>query len=133
VRGVEIEHSITGQSWSWRSDAILQNPEDLDNGTYLLRRARRSLTTSLTWRDERTSAGLNLLLTGPRSDVGFTTGAPVTDAGYALLAASLRRELGAGFAALVRADNLLDSRYQTASGYNTARRSLYLGLEYASD
>ena len=133
IRGLELSHSLSLASWRWHTDVIIQDPRDRDTDTTLIRRARHTLTTSLDWHDDRTSAGLNLLFTGPRADLDFTTGAPVTDAGYALLGVSLRRELGEGFAALMRVDNLLDSRYQTASGYNTARRSLYLGLEYASD
>ena len=130
VEGIEAEYQLTAGAWSWRTDAILQNPENLDNHTYLLRRARQTLTSSLEWHDDLTTAGVNLLLTGPRSDIAFSNGAPVTDAGYALLGLSLHRELSAGFAALLRVDNLLDSRYQTANGYNTAGRSLFLQLEY---
>jgi vitamin B12 transporter len=132
VEGIEVGYQLVVGNWSWRTDAILQNPENLDNDTYLLRRARHTLTSSLDWHDDVTTAGLNLLLTGSRSDVDFSTGAPVTDGGYALLGASLHRELGAGFAALIRVDNLLDARYQTANGYNTAGRSLFLQLEYHS-
>jgi len=132
VEGLELGYLLSGTAWSWRNDAILQNPEDLNKGTYLLRRARRSLTSELSWHDGATSAGVNLLLTGPRSDIDFTSGAPVTDGGYALLGASLRRELGAGFAVLLRLDNLLDTRYQTANGYNTAGRSLFVSFSYAS-
>jgi vitamin B12 transporter len=132
VEGLEAEYQLTGGDWSWRTDAILQNPENLDNHTYLLRRARHTLTTNLDWHDDLTTAGVNLLLTGSRTDADFNTGAPVTDGGYALLGVSLHRELGAGFAALMRVDNLLDAKYQTASGYNTAGRSLFLQLEYHS-
>ena len=132
VEGLEAEYQLTAGDWSWRTDAILQNPENLDNDTYLLRRARHTLTTNLDWHDDATTAGLNLLLTGPRRDIDINTGAPVTDGGYALLGVSLHRELGAGFAGLIRVDNLLDSRYQTASGYNTAGRSLFVQLEYHS-
>ena len=132
VEGIEAEYQLTAGDWSWRTDAILQNPENLDSHTYLLRRARQTLTTNLDWHEDGTTAGLNLLLTGPRTDLDISTGAPVTDGGYALLGVSLRRELGAGFAALIRVDNLLDARYQTASGYNTAGRSLFLQLEYHS-
>jgi vitamin B12 transporter len=99
----------------------------------LIRRAKRTLTSSLDWHDDRTSAGLNLLLTGPRDDIDFNTGASTTDGGYALLGASVHRELAYGFAVLLRIDNLLDTRYQVASGYNTARRSLFLQLEYHSN
>jgi len=132
VEGLELEYLLTAQSWTWRNDAILQNPDDLDNHSYLLRRARRTLSSELSWHDDLTSAGLNLLLTGPRADADFSTGTPVTDGGYALLGLSVHRELGAGFAVLARMDNLLDSRYQTANGYNTAGRSLFLQLEYHS-
>lgn len=132
VEGIEAEYLLAAGAWSWRTDAILQNPENLVGNTWLLRRARRTLTSSLEWHDDQTTAGINLLLTGPRNDIGFSSGAPVTDGGYALLGLSLRRELGAGFAGLIRVDNLLDTRYQTANGYNTAGRSLFLQLEYHS-
>ncbi|HSN16992.1 MAG TPA: TonB-dependent receptor [Gammaproteobacteria bacterium] len=133
VRGLEVgyDQDFDG-AWRWTTQAILQNPEDLATLTTLLRRAKRSLTSSLIWHDDLTTAGLNLLLTGPRADVGFATGAPTTDGGYALLGASVYRELGYGFAVLARVDNLLDSRYQTANGYNTAGRSLFVQLEYHS-
>ena len=132
VEGLELGYLLSGTAWSWRNDAILQNPEDLDKGAYLLRRARRSFTTELSWHAGVTSAGVNLLLMGPRSDIDFKSGAPVTDGGYALLGVSLRREIGAGFAVLLRMDNLLDTHYQTANGYNTAGRSLFVSLSYAS-
>jgi vitamin B12 transporter len=132
VEGIEAEYLVNLGAWDWRTDAILQNPENLDNNTYLLRRARQTLTTNLDWHDDLTTAGINLLLTGQRTDADFNTGAPVVDGGYALVGVSLRRELGAGFAGLIRIDNLLDARYQTANGYNTAGRSLFLQLEYHS-
>ena len=129
VQGLELGYTLDLQSWSWANQAILQNPEDLDTHTTLLRRAKRTLTSSLIWHDDLTSAGLNLLLTGPRADVD-SFGAPTHDGGYALLGVSLHREIGAGFAVLFRIDNLLDARFQTANGYNTAGRSLFLQLEY---
>ncbi|HEY1773278.1 MAG TPA: TonB-dependent receptor [Gammaproteobacteria bacterium] len=132
VQGIELGYDLGFGSWEWANQAILQNPEDLVTDTTLLRRAKHSLTSSLDWHDDLTSAGLNLLLTGPRTDVDFTTGLPTTDAGYALLGASVHRELGYGFAVLLRLDNLLDSHYQTANGYNVAGRSLFLQFEYHS-
>ncbi len=130
VRGVELGYTLTLSSWTWNNDLIFQDPRDLGSDTTLLRRAKRTLTSNLTWHDDLTSAGISAVLTGPRPDVDFNTGAPVTDGGYLLLGASAQRDLGAGFNLLVRIDNLLDTRYQTASGYNTAGRSLYLQLEY---
>ena len=132
VEGLELGYELNVTSWSWRTDAILQNPENLDSDTTLVRRARRSLTTNLTWHDDMTSAGINLLLSGPRNDIGFSSGTSVTDGGYLLADVSLHRSLGDGFALLARIDNLLDARYQTANGFNTAGRSLFISLEYES-
>lgn len=131
VQGIEAGYNLGLGDWEWDSQATLQNPEDLNTHTTLLRRAKRSLTTSLMWHDDRTRAGLNLLLTGPRTDVD-AFGGRTTDGGYALLGLSLHRELAYGFAMLLRVDNLLDSRYQTAHGYNTAGRSLFVQIEYSS-
>ena len=130
IRGVELSYLQSGEPWSWRSDVIFQDPRDTDTDTTLIRRAKRTLTSSLDWHDGRTRIGLTLLLTGRRQDGDFTTGAPVTDAGYGLLGASLYQDLGGGFGLLVRLDNLLDKQYQQVNGYNTAGRSLFLELEY---
>lgn len=132
IRGLELSYLLSGESWSWRSDAIFQDPRDTDTDATLIRRAKRTLTSSLDWRDGRTSLGLSLLLTGTRPDGDFTTGAPVTDAGYGLLGASLHRDLGGGFGLLLRIDNLLDRQYQQVNGYNTAGRSLFVQLEFAN-
>ena len=132
VKGIEFSHVLSLASWDWRNDLIFQDPQDLVTNTTLLRRAKRSLTSNLSWHDDLTSASLNLLFTGQRSDVDFNTGAPVTDAGYVLTSVSLHRELGEGFGLLLRFENLFDVRYQTADGYNTAGRSLFLQLEYAA-
>ena len=132
VRGVELSYVLDSGAWGWRSDAILQDPRDLDTGATLLRRAKRTFTSTLAWHDETTSAGLNLLLTGPRPDIDYFSGAPVTDPGYLLLGFSLHRELGGGFDLLFRLDNLLDTRYQQVNGFNTAGRALFLQLEYAN-
>jgi len=62
----------------------------------------------------------------------FNTGAPVTDAGYVLVGVTLREKLGHGIAVTGSLENLLDTQYQTAAGYNTAGRSLFVSLEYNS-
>ena len=132
VRGVEFGHTLTLAAWTWHSDLILQDPRDLNSGATLLRRPKRSLTTNLAWHDDRTSAAINLLFTGPRPDIDFNLGTPVTDPGYVLTSASLHRDLGAGFGLLVRLDNLFDVHYVNVNGFNTPGRSLFLQLEYAA-
>ena len=133
VRGLEAGYSLTEQSWSWRTDAIFQKPENLNTGTLLLRRAERTLTTALDWRGDATSFGVHLIATGRRSDLDFNTGQPVTDAGYVLAGFTARCAISHGFAVSASLENLFDTRYQTAAGYNTAGRSLFIRLAYNSD
>ncbi len=132
VRGVEAGYQLTQHSWSWHNNVIFQQPENLDSGTLLLRRSERTFTTTLDWHNDVTSFGVHLIATGPRDDVDFNTGAPVTDAGYLLAGITLRQQLSHNFTISGSLENLLDTHYQTASGYNTAGRSLFVRLEYDS-
>ncbi len=133
VRGLELGYLLTRPSWSWCTHVIFQQPLNLDTGTLLLRRSERTLTTALDWHNDHTSFGAHLIVTGPRNDLDFNTGAPVTDAGYVLAGVTLRQNVGHGFAVSGSLENLLDTRYQTASGYNTAGRSLFVRLSYNSN
>ncbi|MGH8371187.1 MAG: TonB-dependent receptor domain-containing protein [Gammaproteobacteria bacterium] len=133
VHGLEAEYQFTRQSWSWRTAVIFQRPENLDTGNLLLRRAERTLTTALDWHSDRTSIGVHLIATGPRNDLDFNTGAPLTDAGYVLTGATLRQQLGDNFSISGGVENLFGVHYQTAAGYNTAGRSLFVRLNYASE
>lgn len=132
VRGLEAGYQLTQHSWSWRTNLIFQQPENLDTGTLLLRRSERTLTTALDWHNDHTSFGAHLIVTGPRNDLDFNTGAPVTDAGYLLAGVTLRQQLGHGIAVSGSLENLFDTHYQTAAGYNTAGRSLFVRVEYES-
>lgn len=130
VHGLEAEYQFTRSTWSWRTGVIFQRPENLDTGKLLLRRAERTLTTAFDWHDDMTSFGVHFIATGPRNDLDYNTGAPLTDAGYVLTGVTLRRQLGRGFSASGSLENLFDVHYQTAAGYNTAGRSLFVRLEY---
>ncbi|MGH8281608.1 MAG: TonB-dependent receptor domain-containing protein, partial [Gammaproteobacteria bacterium] len=134
VRGLELGYVLAPTaSWSWRTNLIFQQPKDLDTNALLLRRSERTLTTALDWHNDSTSFGVHLIATGPRSDLDFNTGAPVSDAGYVLTGVTLRQHLGHGFTVSGSLENLLDTHYQTASGYNMAGRSLFLRLEYENN
>ncbi|MGA9852259.1 MAG: TonB-dependent receptor [Gammaproteobacteria bacterium] len=134
VRGLELGYTLAPQSsWSWRTNLIFQQPENVDTNSLLLRRSERTLTTALDWHNDSTSFGVHLIATGPRNDLDFNTGTPVTDAGYLLSGVTVRQQLSHGFAVSGSLENLFDVHYQTASGYNTAGRSLFLRLEYRNN
>ena len=72
--------------------------------------------------------GAGLQLSGERFDtVANTKVLP----GYALLSLNASTALAKDWSLVARADNLLDQRYELASGYATPGRSLYLGLKWA--
>ncbi len=130
VRGLEAGYQLTLGAWYWHNSVIFQQPQNLDTGTLLLRRSERTLTTMLTWHNDATSIGAHLIASGPRNDLDFNTGAPVTDAGYVLMGVTVRQHLGHGLSITGSLENLLDTQYQTAAGYNTAGRSLFVRLEF---
>lgn len=133
VRGLEAGYQLTLHSWFWRSSVIFQQPENLDTGTLLLRRSERTLTTVLNWYNDTTSIGTHLIASGPRDDLDFNSGLPVTDAGYVLAGVTVRQQLGHGLAVSGSLENLLDTHYQTAAGYNMAGRSVFVRLEFNTD
>ena len=131
VRGLEAAYELSNPTWTWHSSVIFQRPENLDTGNRLLRRAERSLTSSLVWRLAATQLALHLIASGPRSDLDFNTGAPLTDAGYVLTGIAVHQQVGRRIILSGSIENLFDVQYQTAAGYNTAGRSIFLRLAYS--
>lgn len=132
VRGLQLGYLLTRRSWSWQTNVIFQRPENLATGSLLLRRSERTLTTALDWHHGAVSLGAHLIVTGPRNDLNFNTGAPVIDAGYVLAGLTVRQNFGHGFAVSGSLENLFNTHYQTSAGYNTAGRSLFVRIAYES-
>ena len=125
IRGAEAEYRWHSGAWELRGSYSIQDPRDLTTGQTLLRRARRNVLASALYETGRFSADTELQLAGPRVDFG-----PVYLGGYALLNLGCRYELAPGWSAQLRLDNALDRRYELASGYNTAARTLTLAMRY---
>ena len=125
IRGAEAEYRWHSGAWELRGNYSIQDLRDLTTGQTLLRRARRNVLASALYETGRFSADTELQLAGPRVDFG-----PVYLGGYALLNLGCRYELAPGWSAQLRLDNALDRRYELASGYNTAARTLTLAMRY---
>ena len=104
---------------------------DLDSGAALLRRPNARLAARV---DapllSHLTAGLSAAWTGARHDKDFSgwEARAVILAPYVLLDASLSYALGPAARLFVRADNILDARYETVFGYGTARFAVYGGI-----
>jgi vitamin B12 transporter len=125
IEGVEASWRVSGSSWQLQAAASLQNPRNLTENTRLLRRTRQSLSLSFLKSFGRYRLGADLLTAGARKDFGFPDA--VTLAPYTLLNLTGRFAVTPQLDVDVRIENALDARYELASGYNTPRRSLFVG------
>ncbi len=127
VRGIDASFQFTADHWQWRLGAIVQNPENRLDGSELPRRARRSVTASIVRSFDWSEFGLDLLATGSRRDTSFGA---TRNAGYVLANLTSHFRLSQQLSLRARVENLLDTDYQTAAGYNSPGRGLYVALEY---
>jgi len=129
IRGIEASWDYTSDAWTGHAEVSRQDPTDRDDGSRLLRRSRLSGAASLTRRLGRQEAGLDVLASGDRYDIGYPSN--IRLGGYTLVNASWRAPLAGGLKLQVRVENLLDKRYEYASGYNTMRRAVSAALRYS--
>jgi vitamin B12 transporter len=125
VRGWQLGWRWQQGDWDLRVDALRQSAENAGDGSRLLRRADRSLTLAATRNIGDHSVALNVRADGERVDFG---GASLP--GYVLASLSGRFRLRGGWHLAARIENVLDTRYETASTFNTAGREGYLQLGY---
>jgi vitamin B12 transporter len=105
-----------------------QNPRDLTLSKQLPRRARQHAVLGADTQMGGWRYAADLLLSQKRFDTATnTTELP----GYALINLSVSTQLSKDWKFKARLNNLTDKDYQTALGYATARRALYVGLTWA--
>lgn len=142
--GVELAYAYAQGPWAARLEGILQDPVDCSSddtgaaltpnnceaGGPLLRRAKRSVTASLSRQFGRYTLGADVLGTNQRADIDIDTFARTTNAGYTLVNLSARVQLLPPLSLALRADNVFDQQYQTANGYRQPGASGYATLRY---
>lgn len=127
IRGLDLAYDASAGAWRWQLGLVLQNPENLADGSTLARRARRSLSARIAREFSWGRIGSEILATGERRDSPFSE---TRNAGFVLANLTGQVRLGAQLALNLRLENLLDSHYQTAAGFNSPGRGLYLGFDY---
>ncbi len=129
IRGIDMNYELVAQNWRWRIGAVLQDPENLSEQTTLARRARRSLSTSLARELSWGELGFDVLASGSRRDSPFSN---IVNAGFVLANVTARIDLSERLALRMCLENLLNSDYETAAGFNSAGRGLQFSLSYTS-
>ncbi len=128
--GVELRHTWVGERLRIETDLIVQDPKDESTDLTLLRRAEETLTTNAYYTIGNGTVGLNVLATGKRPDVDANTFLRVESPGYVLGNLSYSHRVNDQWSVRASIDNVLDTDYQTANGFNTAERSYYLEFGY---
>jgi vitamin B12 transporter len=106
----------------------IQSPRDTTTNKQLTRRAKQHASFGVDTRVGQWTLAGDVLLSAMRyNNAANTSELP----GYALVNLSASTLLTKDWKALLRVDNLADKMYQTASGFATARRTLYVGLTWA--
>jgi len=123
-KGLELSYSGKLASADVRASLTQQSPVNDATGAQLIRRAKSmaSFGASLPW--GAWTLGGDVRYTGERPDVPAR---PKLDA-YTLVNLNARYSLTSEVTLTARIDNLFDSQYQTAYGYNQPGRSAYVGV-----
>jgi vitamin B12 transporter len=126
LEGIELEYSFSRADWLLNANATFQSTEDRSTGESLLRRPDQKGSITLDRRFANGSwLGLEWFYSGKRKDFGG-----ITLDSYNLL------NLRAGWAFVpawqleLRGDNLTDTTYEPAYGFNTAGRSWFISLAW---
>ncbi len=135
TRGVELSARGAWRGWVYEANLTLQQPLALSEpGHPTLQRLARSIANvSLEYDFGHVLAGMTIHYTGPRPDVTYSptfTTIPVTLGSYTTVALTLGGPIGRTLRWNVRAENLLDRRYETAYGYNSEPFGLFAGLTW---
>jgi vitamin B12 transporter len=125
IDGVELDYSGQLGAFLLAANATVQDAENRDTGTDLLRRPGRKGTLRVDYRFELgLDLGAELFGSGTRRD--FSGELP----GYGLLNLSASMPFGERWRAGVRVENALDRDYTVLSGYNTPGRGAYVTLAW---
>ncbi len=123
--GVELSWHLRTAQWSATLTGIAQDPVDRTSDSQLLRRAKRSVALRVHRNLGIWDAGFDVLGSASRPD--FDRELP----GYALLNLQAGVRVGATTELRLRAENVLDKDYQTASGFNQPGAAVYVSLRHS--
>ena len=129
IRGVEIGADGTAWGFRWQAALTGQRPRDEETGLRLHGRAERFGTLEVGRTFGAWTAGLTVSASGNRFD--STRESPESRiASHAVVDARLRYAITKRVAVELTVHNLGDKRYETAVGYEGARRGVFANLRF---
>jgi vitamin B12 transporter len=127
-KGITLSASQRVAGVSLRGSMDWQNPHDLATGKLLARRAKRFATLGADTTLAGWAVGAELYASAKRFDNAANTNVL---GGYTTLNLYASKRLAREVTLLARVDNLTDKDYQSARGYATGGRMVYVGLKWA--
>ncbi len=122
IQGLELAFRHQSNHWDVNMQGSIKEPINETDDSLLLRRSKRSLHTSIGYKNENYFMQLNGLLSSERADFGG-----IKLPGYGLL--NLSAGIHFPYSTLsVKVENLLDKEYELASGFNTPGQSVFAEL-----
>ena len=128
IKGIELAHKVTINDWSIETTALVQSPKNKLADSDLLRRARHSLSTHVVRKFNQLNLGMQLLATGTRADIDAVSFSAVENPGYVLANLTGAYDFTNNLSVQAKIENLLDTKYETAAGYQQAERHYLLSL-----
>ena len=130
IRGVEVEYRYAIGNWSGNMSATYQDPEDRTTGEQLARRAKKSFAATLDYRLGAWQLGGQLLSTGEREDSAFNN---TVLGGYTVLDLNVSKSVNRNLTVRGRLENAFDKDYETAGGFKTQGRAVFLNVVYSGE
>lgn len=128
IHGVELGYRYLQGPWRANIEGISQNPENLETGRQLARRAANSMTLGGAYTLSEYSLGADLLATSSRWDSDFaSTRMPA----YAVVNLFTHYRIAPDWQLRARIENLFNEAYTVAEGYQAMGRAYFLQLQYA--
>ena len=127
LTGVTLGASTRFGPYTLRGSLDFQNPRDETSDLLLPRRARRHGTVALEYAAGALSGGVETRFASRRYDDSANSTAL---GGYALLNLYASYQLGRDWSVYGRWNNILDKKYELASGYATAGSNVFVGVRY---
>jgi vitamin B12 transporter len=131
IKGIEFSYEYKQGPWYARAEAIFQKPWDESNDALLLRRAKRSITTSLGYTHGVYQLGMDILSSGSREDFDATTFARKDLGGYTLVNLTGSMKLDRDWSLHGRIENIFDEQYELVDDYTTPGRTAGIQLRYS--
>lgn len=130
IKGVEWTGSVTTGALQHQLTLEYLDAQSDKTQQQLARRAKEQLKYQLDWQWAEIDWSLNYLYLGPRNDVDYNSGQPVTLGGASIWDLAATYPISTHIKVRARMANLFDKNYETAYGYRTPGREYYLTGSY---